>query len=120
MQMLLIDTEAVIRYLISQAKKNEIRIINHQSCKGHQKITMRLNENWEADLLVDHTLGNEFPGGFIGLKKDGCLWINGFFYRHRTSLLYEYARDFCKRVVDGSYLETENILKEALPGLQLP
>lgn len=125
MQMLLVDTGAVVMHLINQAKKGAIQNLEYQCSKTQGSVSMRLNENfsehWTATISVDNEVNFEFPCGSVTLKKDGHREITGFFSRHRTPLLFEYARDFCVRVGQREDLPaTQQLLKQALPDLKLP
>lgn len=121
--MLLVDTNAVVMHLINQAKRRAIEDLDYQWSRAHREVSMRINENfsdrWTATITVDEEDEHKFPGGTVVLKKNGCPEIRGFFSRHRTPLLFEYARDFCMRVGERKELSaTQELLKEALPNLK--
>lgn len=125
MNMLLVDTDAVVMYLINQAKKGAVQNLEYKHSKTKRSVSMRLDENfsehWTATIIVDNETEYEFPCGAVDLKKNGCPKIRGFFSRRIAPLLFEYARDFCMAVSEGKDLPaTQKLLKEALPNLKLP
>lgn len=119
--MLLVDTDAVVMHLINQVKKGAVKNLEYVYSKTYHEVSIiQTDEHWTAIIHVDKESKNEFPRGTVVLKKDGCPEIRGFFYRHRTPLLYEYARDFCMRVDERTKLPAiQELIKEALPGLKL-
>lgn len=124
MQMLLVDTNAVVMHLINQAKRVAVQDLEYKRSKTHRSVSMRLNENfsehWTATISVDDESECKFPGGTVVLKKNGYPEIRGFFSYRRTPLLFEYARDFCLSVGTGENISaTQQLLKEALPNLKL-
>lgn len=125
MQMLFIDTNAVIMHLINQAKKVAIQDLEYRCSKTQRSVSMRLNENfsehWTATIIVDNESEYEFPAGAVVLKKNGYPEIRGFFSRQRTPFLFECTKDFCIAVGEGRDLSAiQQLLKEALPNLKLP
>lgn len=125
MQMLLVDTNAVVMHLINQVKRNSAEDLKYAYSKTYQEVSMRMSEGlsgyWTATITVDNEHEHEFPLGTIVLKKNGYPEIRGFFSRHCTPLLFEYAKDFCIRVNEKTDLSAiQALLKEALPNLKLP
>ncbi|MEK7083052.1 MAG: hypothetical protein AAB972_02680, partial [Patescibacteria group bacterium] len=125
MQMLFVDTNAVVMHLIEQAKKVPVKDLEYVHSKSCQSVSIRINESsndhWVATISIDVESEYKFPNGTVVLKKNGYPEIKGLFSRHRTPLLFEYARDFCIRVGEGEeFSETKKLLKEALPDLRLP
>lgn len=126
MKMMLVDTEAVIMHLIKQVKSGSIKNFQYVAGETYDKVEIKfdqeLNKGWVAILIVDHEYGSEVPpSGSIRLECHGSnqLYIDGFFYRDRTPLLYEYARDFCKLIGQGYNTQTQSMLKAIVPDLEL-
>lgn len=124
MQMLLVDTEAVIMHLINKAKASPAENLEYAYSRTSKEVSMRIHETfserWTATLRIDEESERECIMGSVALRKNGCLKITGFFFRYRTPLLFEYVRDFCMKVGEGHDLSaTQALLKEALPNLKL-
>ena len=124
MQMLFVDTNAVVMHLIEQAKKVPVKDLEYVHSKSYQSVSIRINENlndnWVATISVDVESECKFPIGTVVLEKNGYPEIRGFFSPQRTPLLFEYAKDFCIRVGAHEELsETKNLIKEALHNINL-
>ena len=122
--MSLVDTDAVVMYLINQVQKGAIKDVQYEDSNQHRKVSMRINEQWIAILSVENESQYKSPDGSVVLWKDeytrnGYTQIRGFFSHRRTPLLFEYVNDFCIRTYEGNYLATQELIKEALPDLKL-
>lgn len=116
---MLTDTEAVIKHLIKQVKEGIIADPQYTSVKTYMMVEIPLHGGWAATLVVDDDNVIASPGGSIAIEKEGSDRIIGFFSQHRKPSVYEHARDLCARIREGYSPQTQEVIGEAMPDLEL-
>ena len=119
MRLMLVDTEAIVMHLIRRVAEGRIKISEYTCEKIYHKMVMELENGWVATLIVDHVDQVDIPAAHISLRKQGLTDALGFLYKHRTPLMFEYAKDFCISIRDTYHPAVRTVLKEALPDLNL-